>query len=67
VADGRFDAARGTADDPAAVIDTDPATLAEVLWHGGRQSALATEGDKSAVKRFLRLFPPPTAAPPRSP
>ena len=62
VADGHFDAARGSADAPAAVIDTDPATLAEVLWHGARPSDLTTEGDKAAVKRFLRLFPLPSAS-----
>jgi DNA-binding HxlR family transcriptional regulator len=60
VADGRLDAARGSADQPAAVIDTDPATLAQVLWHGGRRSDLGIEGDKAAAKRFIGLFPLPS-------
>lgn len=59
VAGGRLEAARGSADQPAAVIETDPATLAQVLWHGGRRSDLRTEGDKAALGRFLRLFPLP--------
>ncbi len=57
--DGRLDAARGNADRPAAVIDTDPATLAQVLWHGGRRSDLGADGDKAAVRRFVSLFPLP--------
>jgi DNA-binding HxlR family transcriptional regulator len=60
VADGRFDVARGTADQPDATIDTDPPTLARVLWHGGRARDLAVEGDHGAVTRFLTLFPPAT-------
>jgi DNA-binding HxlR family transcriptional regulator len=62
VADGRFDVARGTADQPDATIDTDPPTLARVLWHGGRARDLAVEGDRAAVTRFLTLFPPATPA-----
>jgi DNA-binding HxlR family transcriptional regulator len=61
VVDGRLEAARGGAERPAATIDTDPATLADVLWHGGKQSRLTTSGDRDAVKRFLSLFPMPTA------
>jgi len=57
VAGGTLRAARGGADHPAAVIDTDPATLAQVLWHDGRRSAWRTEGDKAAVGRFITLFP----------
>jgi hypothetical protein len=60
VANGRLEAARGSADQPAAVIDTDPATLARVLWHGGRRSDLRIEGDKAAAKRFMSLFPLPS-------
>ena len=59
VADGRLEAARGSADRPAAVIDTDPPTLATVLWHGGRRSDLRIEGDKAAARRFMSLFPLP--------
>ena len=60
VAGGRLEAARGSADQPAAVIDTDPATLATVLWHGGRRSDLGIEGDKAAARRFMNLFPLPS-------
>ena len=56
VAGGRLEAARGSADQPAAVIDTDPATLVDVLWHGRRRSELRVDGDKAAVRRFVSLF-----------
>jgi len=52
------------------VIDTDPGTLARVLWHGRKITAalrsgdLRIEGDRSAARRFLALFPAPTPAPP---
>ena len=61
IRDRAFDAARGSADHPAALIDTDPATLAQVLWHGADQSKLRIEGDKGALRRFRALFPAPTA------
>ena len=57
VSDGRLDAARGPADRPDAVIDTDPATLSQVLWHGGKLSQFTIEGDRDAAKRFVKLFP----------
>jgi hypothetical protein len=60
VADGRLEAARGGADRPDAVIGTDPATLAQVLWHGGKLSQFTVEGDRDAAKRFVKLFPLPT-------
>ena len=62
------DVARGGADQPDATIDTDPGTLAAVLWDGGslgdarRSEALRIEGDKAAVERFVRLFPAPEPA-----
>jgi hypothetical protein len=63
VADGRLELSRGRADDPDAMIVTDPATLSAVLWHG-RELAdaraagdVAVEGSARAVRRFLRLFP----------
>lgn len=62
VADDRFEIARGSAEAPDATIETDPGTLAEVLW-GGRELAAAErsgrfeiEGSRSAATRFLRLF-----------
>jgi DNA-binding HxlR family transcriptional regulator len=63
VADGTLELARGSAAGPDAIIDTDPATLATVLWHGRelaeaqRSGELAIEGDRKAAARFLRLFP----------
>jgi len=62
VAGGRLDIARESADRPDATIETDPGTLARVLWHGAPARALAIEGDRAAAKRFLTLFPPPTPA-----
>ena len=60
VAGGRLDAARGSADRPDPLIATDPATLAQVLWHGGKLSQFEIEGDKDAAKRFVKLFPLPS-------
>jgi DNA-binding HxlR family transcriptional regulator len=65
VAGGRIELARGGAEAPDATIETDPGTLATVLWHGRRVTEarragdLRTSGDAQAVKRFLRLFPLP--------
>ena len=65
IAGGRFDVERGAAEDPAAVIETDPGTLARVLWHGRTIAAalksgdLRIAGDRSTGRRFLALFPPP--------
>ena len=68
VADDEFDAARGEADQADATLDTDPDTLAAVLW-GGRPLAeaqrsrkMTIEGDNTAVERLLRLFPMPEPA-----
>jgi DNA-binding HxlR family transcriptional regulator len=68
VADGRIEFARGTAQDPDATIETNPATLAEVLWRGRRLADaeraddMAIEGNRRAVTRFLRLFRVPNSA-----
>jgi DNA-binding HxlR family transcriptional regulator len=69
VGGGRIDLARGGADGPDAVIDTDPATLRALVF-GRRQLAdarragdLRLEGDQRTVSRFLRLFPRPEPAP----
>ena len=62
VAGGTLDATRGSADRPDATIATDPATLAQVLWHGGRMSQLTVEGDRDAARRFVKLFPLPATA-----
>jgi DNA-binding HxlR family transcriptional regulator len=68
VAGGRFELSRGSAEQLDATIETDPATLAAVLWHGRsltqalRSGALRIEGDRAAVDYFLGLFPLPDAA-----
>jgi DNA-binding HxlR family transcriptional regulator/putative sterol carrier protein len=65
VSDGALALARGGAETPDATLESDPATLATVLWHGRDPAAaeragdLAIEGDRRAAKRFLGLFPLP--------
>jgi alkyl sulfatase BDS1-like metallo-beta-lactamase superfamily hydrolase len=60
--------ARGGADQPNATIDTDPATLFALLCNGRsladsqRAGDISVEGDKTAVKRLVRLFPLPEPA-----
>jgi DNA-binding HxlR family transcriptional regulator len=54
---------RGEADHADATIETDPATLAQVLWHGRsltkaeRSGEVKTSGNRRSLKRFLELFP----------
>jgi DNA-binding HxlR family transcriptional regulator len=50
VCEGTLTITRGTADAADATIDTDPATLAAVLWRG-------QESDEPAVARLRELFP----------
>jgi DNA-binding HxlR family transcriptional regulator len=65
VADRAIDVDRGPADDPAAVIETDAATLSALIWERRelaealRAGDIAVDGDRRAVARFLDLFPPP--------
>jgi DNA-binding HxlR family transcriptional regulator len=65
VADGRIEAVRGSAEAPEATIETDPGTLASILWHGRkleearRSGDIAIAGDRKAVTRFVGLFPLP--------
>jgi DNA-binding HxlR family transcriptional regulator len=56
VSAGRLELVRGTADDPDATIETDPATLAAVLWHGSPVADLQIAGSRAAARRFLKLF-----------
>jgi DNA-binding HxlR family transcriptional regulator len=62
VADGRIEAVRGSAEAPEATIETDPGTLAGILWHGRkleearRSGDIAIAGDRKAVTRFVGLF-----------
>lgn len=66
VADRRIDVARGSADAPDATVETDPGTLATVLWHGRkldearRSGDVTIEGHRRAVTRFVGLFPLPS-------
>jgi DNA-binding HxlR family transcriptional regulator len=68
VSDAGIDVARGAADHPDATIDSDPGTLAAVLWDGRRladaqrSGELRVHGDEAAVERFVRLFPMPEPA-----
>jgi alkyl sulfatase BDS1-like metallo-beta-lactamase superfamily hydrolase len=57
--------ARASADRTDATINTDPGTLfavvsnARSLTDAQRAGDMRIDGDKTAVKRLLRLFPPP--------
>jgi DNA-binding HxlR family transcriptional regulator len=66
VARGRFEIARGPAAVADVVVETDPDTLAAVVYGGGegaaRKGKLKVEGSKAAFKRFLGLFPLPEKA-----
>ena len=68
VADGRFEISRGEAERPDATIETDPSTLAALIYYGRplaealRSGAIKIEGDESAVERFLDLFALPEPA-----
>ncbi|MGH3380940.1 MAG: winged helix-turn-helix transcriptional regulator [Actinoallomurus sp.] len=62
---GRLDLARGTAERPDAVLDTDTATLRSVVFGGQnlgeavRQGHLRVNGDERAAARFVAAFPRP--------
>lgn len=68
VAEGQFEIVRGSADLPDAIIETSSATLAALVYEGRPLSEalssgdLKLEGDRSAVERFLTLFPLPEPA-----
>lgn len=68
VADGRLEVARGSADQPDAVIETSAATLRSVVFgqrrlrEAVRAGDLRVEGDERAAARFAGLFPRPTPA-----
>jgi len=70
VAEGRFEVARGSVARPDATIETDPGTLAALVYEGRaldealRSGSLEIEGEESAVERFLTLFPLPEPAAP---
>jgi DNA-binding HxlR family transcriptional regulator len=68
VADGRFEVERGAAEEPEAIVESDPGTLAALVYEGRsldealRLGEIEIEGDRSAVERFLSLFPMPEPA-----
>jgi DNA-binding HxlR family transcriptional regulator/putative sterol carrier protein len=72
VADGRLEISRGRAERPDAIVETDPATLAALVYEGRplaealRSGDVEIEGDETAVARFLDLFPLPEPAQPAS-
>lgn len=59
---GRFKVERGGADSPDAIIETNPATLAALIYEGRslagalRSGEVKIEGDGQAVARFLGFF-----------
>ena len=72
VADGRLELGHGGADDPEAVIQTDPPTFAGLI-SGERTPAEAlrsgdvkVDGGRPALERFLGFFPMPEAATPQA-
>jgi DNA-binding HxlR family transcriptional regulator len=64
VSGNHLNIARGTAECPDARIESDPATLAAALWHGGPvdDRAIVIEGARGAAERFMRLFAAPRPA-----
>ena len=68
VANGRFEVERGGAEWPDAIMDSDPGTLAALVYEGRdladalSSGEIRIEGDRSAVERFLSLFPMPEPA-----
>ena len=68
VANGHFEISRGNAERPDAIIETDPATLAALVYadrqlaEALRSGEVKVEGDESVVVRFLDLFPLPEPA-----
>lgn len=65
VDNGRFEISRGHAEEPDARIEADASTLAAMVFEGRpleqalRSGEVRIEGDRSAVERFLTLFPLP--------
>ena len=61
----RLEVQRGAAPAPAATVETDPATLARLLWHGGelteeqRAGRVRVSGSAPSFRRLLRAFPLP--------
>lgn len=70
VCNGGIEVSRGAAGAPAAVIQTDTATLAAVLWHGVdageaiASGAWTVAGDPAAAAQLATLFSAPSPAGP---
>lgn len=68
VANSRIEIKRGALEQADAVIETDPNTLAALVYEGAdpaaalRSGALRFQGDKALMKRFLGLFTLPEPA-----
>jgi len=64
----RLEIKRGGGEHPDAVIETDTSSLSAVLWHRRhlgealRAGDIEIEGSRTAVERFLQLFPAPKPA-----
>ena len=69
VANGRFEIERGVAERPDAIMESSPGAMAALVYEGRsldealRSGDIGIEGDRSAVERFLSLFPMPEPAP----
>ena len=59
---------RGSIERPAAVIQGSAAALSQVLWHrrpvadAEISGSITVNGQRSVVRRFMKLFPPPVPA-----
>jgi alkyl sulfatase BDS1-like metallo-beta-lactamase superfamily hydrolase len=68
VADGLLHLTRGEAEHAAATLETDPQTLAALLYRGRplqdvlRTGEVTIAGDSGVLARFLQLFPLPEPA-----
>jgi DNA-binding HxlR family transcriptional regulator len=68
IVDDEIRVARGGVDHATVTVDTDPDTLAAVLWGGQplraaqRSGKMTLVGGKTAAERFMRLFPMPEPA-----
>src|SRR5829696_1413470 len=65
IAGGTIELDRGPAEDPDAIVETDPVTFSAVIWNGRdlddalRDGEISIDGDHGAVDRLLGLFPKP--------
>jgi DNA-binding HxlR family transcriptional regulator len=66
--DGVLELTRGSAENPDAMLHTDPETMAALLWQGRRlpearrAGDVTVEGNTRSAARFLRVFPLPEPA-----